>query len=105
MSDDHDHASKICPLTAREREVLTWVARGKSASEISAILRIAKRTVDEHAQSAFHKLGASNRVHAVAIALRNRFIEPEEPGEPPPRPVPRAAAAGPRTNRYVKSRP
>lgn len=62
-------------LTAREREVLTWVAQGKSAFEIAEILHIAKRTVDEHVQIAVRKLGAANRTHAVAIALRDRLIE------------------------------
>jgi LuxR family quorum sensing-dependent transcriptional regulator len=62
-------------LTAREREVLTWVASGKSAWEIGEILRISKRTVDEHAQTAYRKLGAGNRAHAVAIALRDGMIE------------------------------
>ena len=52
-------------LTAREAEVLTWVARGKSAWEIGEILHIAKRTVDEHVQTAVRKLGAVNRTHAV----------------------------------------
>lgn len=63
-------------LTAREREVLTWVAMGKFAWEIGEILGIAKRTVDEHTQTAMHKLGAVNRTQAVALALRGRLIEP-----------------------------
>jgi LuxR family quorum sensing-dependent transcriptional regulator len=62
-------------LTAREREVLAWVATGKSASQISDTLRIAKRTVDEHTQTIVRKLGATNRAHAVAIALRDRLID------------------------------
>jgi LuxR family transcriptional regulator, quorum-sensing system regulator BjaR1 len=62
-------------LTVREREVLAWVAQGKSAREIGEILHITKRTVDEHVQSAIRKLGALNRTHAVAIALRDRIIE------------------------------
>jgi LuxR family transcriptional regulator, quorum-sensing system regulator BjaR1 len=61
-------------LTAREQEVLAWTASGKSAWEIGEILGIAKRTVDEHAQSAFRKLGAANRAQAVAIAVRERLI-------------------------------
>ena len=61
-------------LTAREVEVLTWVARGKSAWEIGEILHIAKRTVDEHVQTAVRKLGAVNRTHAVAIAVRDSII-------------------------------
>ena len=62
-------------LTPREREVLGWVAQGKSAGEIAEILHIVKRTVDEHVQTAVRKLGALNRTHAVAIALRDGIIE------------------------------
>jgi DNA-binding CsgD family transcriptional regulator len=62
-------------LTAREREVLTWISLGKSAWEIGEILGIAKRTVDEHAQTATRKLGAANRTQAVAIAVRAGLIE------------------------------
>jgi LuxR family quorum sensing-dependent transcriptional regulator len=62
-------------LTAREREVLSWVAAGKSAAQISQALRISKRTVDEHSQTAARKLGAANRTQAVAIAMRDRIIE------------------------------
>jgi LuxR family quorum sensing-dependent transcriptional regulator len=62
-------------LTSREREVLAWSAQGKSAWEIGEILNIAKRTVDEHAQSAMRKLGAVTRTQAVAIALRRRLFE------------------------------
>jgi LuxR family quorum sensing-dependent transcriptional regulator len=64
------------PLSAREREVLAWAAQGKTAWEIGEILKIAKRTVDEHAQTAMRKLGATNRTQAVAIALRRRLFEP-----------------------------
>jgi DNA-binding CsgD family transcriptional regulator len=64
-------------LTARELEVLTWVARGKSAWEIGEILRITKRTVDEHVQRATRKLGATNRTQAAAMAVRDRIIDPE----------------------------
>jgi LuxR family quorum sensing-dependent transcriptional regulator len=62
-------------LTAREREVLTWAAQGKSSWEIGQILNIAKRTVDEHGQIAARKLGAANRTQAVALALLKQLIE------------------------------
>jgi LuxR family quorum sensing-dependent transcriptional regulator len=61
-------------LTARESEVLTWAAHGKSAWETGEILHIAKRTVDEHIQTAARKLGAANKTQAVAQALVRRFI-------------------------------
>jgi len=62
-------------LTPREIEILHWVASGKSAWEIGEILHIAKRTVDAHVQAAVRKLGAVNRTHAVAIALRDGIIK------------------------------
>lgn len=66
--------SKYEKLTNREREVLTWVASGKSAWEIGEILGISKRTADEHSQAACRKLGAANRTQAVAIALQSKLI-------------------------------
>ena len=63
-------------LTDREREVLTWVARGKAAWEIGEMLQISKRTVDEHVRSVTQKLGASNRTHAAAMGIRERIIDP-----------------------------
>lgn len=61
-------------LTPREREVLSWAAQGKSAWETGEILGIAKRTVDEHVQTASRKLNAVNRTQAVVAALRERLI-------------------------------
>jgi LuxR family quorum sensing-dependent transcriptional regulator len=61
-------------LTDREREVLTWIASGKSAWEVGEILRISRRTVEEHAQHVLGKLGAANRTHAVATAIRDHLI-------------------------------
>jgi LuxR family quorum sensing-dependent transcriptional regulator len=66
--------ARLYALTAREVEVLGWVARGKSAWEVGEILHIAKRTVDEHVQTAVRKMGAVNRTHAVALAIRDRII-------------------------------
>ena len=62
-------------LTPREREVLAWVAQGKSAWEIGEILSIGKRTVDEHTQIATRKLGAINRTQAVVKAIQIGEIE------------------------------
>jgi LuxR family quorum sensing-dependent transcriptional regulator len=70
-----DLPDKKIVLTAREREVLSWVAAGKSAAQISQALKISKRTVDEHSQTAARKLGAANRTQAVAIAMRDRIID------------------------------
>lgn len=63
-------------LTVRERETLSWASQGKTAYEIGAILHIGQRTVEEHLATAARKLGAANRTHAVALAIRNRLIAP-----------------------------
>jgi LuxR family quorum sensing-dependent transcriptional regulator len=63
-------------LTPREREVLLWAAQGKTAWEIGEILGISQRTAEEHLTAAGRKLGAPNRTRAVAIAIRDRIIEP-----------------------------
>jgi LuxR family quorum sensing-dependent transcriptional regulator len=74
------HFSGFCEttpnLTPREREVLTWIASGKTAWEIGEILHISKRTVEEYLAKAAHKLNATNRPQAVARAIRYRLIEP-----------------------------
>jgi len=57
-------------LTAREGEVLNWIARGKSDAQIGAILGISARTVQKHLQNLYAKLGVENRTGAVIRARR-----------------------------------
>ncbi len=57
-------------LTAREAEVLIWIARGKSNREISEILLISPRTVNKHLERIFAKLGIENRASATSVAMR-----------------------------------
>jgi LuxR family quorum sensing-dependent transcriptional regulator len=61
-------------LTPREIECLKWAADGKSEWEISAILHVSEHTADKHLANAHRKLGAANRAHAVALAIRWGFI-------------------------------
>lgn len=56
-------------LTSRELEILKWTADGKSAQEISDILKIAKYTVEFHIKNAAHKLQAANKTAAVVKAV------------------------------------
>ena len=62
-------------LTVRELQILEAVADGKSNKEIAAALAIAEDTVKTHLRRLFEKLGAADRAHAVAIALRQSLIE------------------------------
>jgi len=61
-------------LTQREEQVLHWLSYGKTTADISQILGIAPNTVHIHTQNIVRKLDASNRVHAVAKALRTGII-------------------------------
>jgi len=68
---------RLAALSARERQVLALVALGKSAKGIGLILDISPRTVNFHVGSAIRKLGAENRLRAVAIAVRGGILARE----------------------------
>ncbi len=68
--------STMMKLTAREIEVMTWTARGKTRWEISEILSISEETVKAHTENACRKLNASNKTHATAVALVSGLIAP-----------------------------
>jgi DNA-binding NarL/FixJ family response regulator len=61
-------------LTRRERDVLRLLSEGNSNAQIGAALSISPQTVRTHVQKAMEKLGASTRVQAVAMALRESLI-------------------------------
>ena len=56
-------------LTDRERDVLSWAARGKTVKETAQILGLYHQTVQEHVRSACNRLGAGNKTQAVAKAI------------------------------------
>lgn len=62
-------------LTPREREVLALVAEGKTGLAIAAELYLAPTTVQTHVNNALIKLGAKNRSHGIAIAIRSGELE------------------------------
>lgn len=62
-------------LTAREREVLTHVAMGRTDPRIAERLGVSAATIRTHVERARAKLGAKTRAQAVAKALRTRQIE------------------------------
>ena len=57
------------PVTPREREVLTWLAAGKTDREIAGILNANPRTVQKHLQHIYEKLGVETRTAAVMRAM------------------------------------
>ncbi|MEJ7931954.1 XrtB/PEP-CTERM-associated transcriptional regulator EpsA [Ramlibacter sp. AN1015] len=57
-------------LSERERQIMVWVAMGKTNPEIGCILRISEFTVKNHMKSIFTKLDVTNRAQAVAKLTR-----------------------------------
>jgi DNA-binding CsgD family transcriptional regulator len=55
-------------LSAREAEVLLWLAQGKRNAEIASICVISTATVSTHMRNIFPKLGVETRTAAAAIA-------------------------------------
>lgn len=64
-------------LTDREREVLGYMSEGLNNTEIAAKLFLGVSTVKFHVSSILSKLGVTNRVEAVALALNHNLIEPK----------------------------
>lgn len=67
---DHGRAPRMpsgasTPLTLREREVLDWLAGGKTNRDIASILGASVRTVEKHLERVYEKLGVETRVAAV----------------------------------------
>lgn len=72
-------------LTPRQREVLEWVAYGKTAADIALIMGIAPPTVEKHLRLARETLGVETTAHALikAAFLNQVFVSlpPANPGQ------------------------
>ena len=64
-------------LTPRELTVLELVAAGHPSREISGKLQISHKTVENHKQRIFAKLGVQNQAHAVSVAMRTGLMRPD----------------------------
>lgn len=63
--------ARVDALSLRELEVLRWMREGKSNWEVSRILSVSEATVKFHVKNILGKLHASNRSHAVALAMEH----------------------------------
>lgn len=62
--------SESSSLSLREREVLQLIAEGKNAKQIAAILKLSKKTVDNHRAHLMEKLNASTLAELIKYAIR-----------------------------------
>jgi len=62
-------------LSERELSVMTWLKHGKTSWEVAKILNITENTVNFHIKNIKRKLNATNRQHAVAIAIAKGILE------------------------------
>ncbi|HYG94702.1 MAG TPA: response regulator transcription factor [Nocardioides sp.] len=67
---------RLDDLTEREREILGWVATGRSNAEIAAELVVSPDTVRTHVSRAMVKLGARDRAQLVVFAIDSGLDRP-----------------------------
>ena len=72
-----------CGITARERQILSWLREGKSNQEIGEVLSISALTVKNHVQKILRKLNAANRAQAVARAMSLNLLDDMAPDAGP----------------------
>jgi DNA-binding NarL/FixJ family response regulator len=61
-------------LSEREIEVLRLVARGNSMKQVARLLTISEKTVDNHIQHIYNKIGVSTRAGATLFALEQDLL-------------------------------
>lgn len=69
-------ADDLVPLTERELEVLTAVARGDRNKEIAHDLGVTERTIKAHLTNIYNKLGVDSRAAAVSVGIQRGIIAP-----------------------------
>ncbi len=79
--------SAVATLTARELEVLEWMASPNTYRQIAQQLSVSEETIRSHAKSILDKLGQPNRSQAVLAAMRLGLIELHDSGKLDRRPA------------------
>ena len=75
-SEDEAARDTLGGLTAREMEILTALAEGRTNDEIAELLTISPHTVARHRENLMRKLGLHSRSELVKYAIRKGLIAP-----------------------------
>lgn len=74
LSRQSEAKAFISPLTARETEILNYIAEGYLNKQIAVKLGISEQTIKNHVTSILRKLNANARTEAVVVAIRQGLI-------------------------------
>ncbi|MFN2615899.1 MAG: HDOD domain-containing protein [Thermoleophilaceae bacterium] len=69
-----DASQQICPLTARELDVVRGLAEGKVYKQVASDLEVSVSTVRNHAHNAYRKLDVVDRAQAVMLASERGWL-------------------------------
>jgi DNA-binding NarL/FixJ family response regulator len=70
-----ENSARSVELTARERDVLAELARGRSNREIARALSVTEKTVKTHVSAILGKLGVQDRTQAALHAVRTGLVD------------------------------
>jgi len=74
LSQRSEAEALISPLTARETEILNYIAQGLLNKQIALKLGISEQTIKNHVTSILRKLNANARTEAVVVAIKQGLI-------------------------------
>ena len=76
FAQDQERADTLLftPLSARELEVLNYIARGNTNRAVAGAMHISDQTVKNHVTSIMRKLAVNDRTQAVVYALHHGWI-------------------------------
>jgi DNA-binding NarL/FixJ family response regulator len=73
-----EETKEVEDLTSREKNILQYVAEGKTNREIASILVISENTVKIHLRNILEKLHLHNRIQAAVYAVRQGLVDNDQ---------------------------
>lgn len=74
LAESEEVYARMTPLTAREQEVMTLLAEGRTVREVASELALSMKTIEAHKLNLMRKLDIHNRASLVEYAVRSGFI-------------------------------